>query len=207
MAEDIRGLHDDAGRLLSIAPSTSSAPCGDGGSATTSSPDMPRHGLDRVDIVRMQTPARTAFFRLVMRRAISIASAAGGRAVVHRGVGDLHAGQQRDLGLEFEQGLQRALRDFRLVGRVGGQEFAALDQVVDAGRDVMPVGAAAEEERHRAGRDVLAAMRRARARPRSRSCPRQVRQRRSRLSAGTSAKRSSISATPMRASISARSSW
>ena len=70
--------------------------------------------------------------RRVRRCAISIASRAGGRAVVHRGVGDLHAGQRRDLRLEFEQDLQRALRDLRLIGRVAGEEFRALDQVIDA---------------------------------------------------------------------------
>ena len=75
----------------------------------------------------------------------------GGGAVVHGGVGDLHAGEQRDLGLELEQILQRALRDLGLVGRVAGQEFRALDQVIDARRHVMAVGAGADEERHGAG--------------------------------------------------------
>ena len=44
---------------------------------------------------------------------------ARGRAVVHRGVGDVAAEQPRDLGLELEQHLQRALGDLGLVGRVG----------------------------------------------------------------------------------------
>src|SRR3546814_2535062 len=57
---------------------------------------------------------------------------AGGRAVVHRRIGDVGAEQARNLALELEQHLQRALRDFGLIGRVGGQEFAALDQMVDA---------------------------------------------------------------------------
>ena len=30
--------------------------------------------------------------------------------------------------LEFEDRLQRALRDFRLIGRVGGEELAARDE-------------------------------------------------------------------------------
>ncbi len=38
----------------------------------------------------------------------------------------------RDLRLELEQILQRALRDLGLVGRVAGQELRALDQVIDA---------------------------------------------------------------------------
>ena len=80
--------------------------------------------------------------------------AARGRAVVHRGVGDIHAGQQRHLRLELEQHLQRALRDFRLIRRVARQELGALDQVIDARRHVMPVRAGADEERHRAGSGV-----------------------------------------------------
>ena len=75
---------------------------------------------------------------------------AAGRAVVHGGIGDLHAGEQRDLRLEFEQILQRALRNFRLVGRVAGEKFRALDQMIDAGWHIMPVGARADEEGHAA---------------------------------------------------------
>ena len=45
---------------------------------------------------------------------------AGGGAVVHRGVRHLHGGDQRDLGLELEQGLQRALGNLGLVRRVRG---------------------------------------------------------------------------------------
>ena len=77
-----------------------------------------------------------------------------GRAVVHRRVGDIHAGEARHLRLEFEQILQRALRDLGLVGGVAGQELAALDEVVDRGRDMVLVGAAAEEERPGAGGHV-----------------------------------------------------
>ena len=79
---------------------------------------------------------------------------AGGRAVIHRGVGDVAAVEPRDLGLELEQGLQRALGDLGLVGRVAGQELAALDEMIDAGRDVVAIGAAAEEEGHLAGDHV-----------------------------------------------------
>ena len=78
-----------------------------------------------------------------------------GGAIIHGGVGHLHAGQAGNLGLEFEQHLQGALRDFRLIGRVGGEEFAALDHHVDGGRHMMLVGAAAHEEGRRAGGAVL----------------------------------------------------
>ena len=57
--------------------------------------------------------------------------------------------------LEFVQRLQRALRDFRLVRRVGGEKFAALDQVIDARRHVMAISARAKEKRGAAGGRVL----------------------------------------------------
>ena len=81
---------------------------------------------------------------------------AGGRAVIHGGVGDVAAVEARDLGLELEQRLERALGDLGLVGRVAGQELAALDQMIDARRDMMAIGAAAEEEGHLPGDQVAA---------------------------------------------------
>lgn len=77
-----------------------------------------------------------------------------GRAVIHGGIGDLHPGECGHLGLELEQILQRALGDFGLVGSVAGQEFGALDQMVDARRNMVLVGAGTAEERHRARRHI-----------------------------------------------------
>ena len=71
---------------------------------------------------------------------------AGGRSVVHRSVGDIAAVEARDLGLELEQHLQSALRDLGLIGRVACQEFATLDDMVDARRDMMTIRAGTEEE-------------------------------------------------------------
>ncbi len=65
---------------------------------------------------------------------------AGGRPVIHGGIGNGAAIEARHLRLELEQHLQRALRDLRLVGRVGGQELAALDQVIDGRRHVVAIG-------------------------------------------------------------------
>ena len=78
-----------------------------------------------------------------------------GRAVIHGGVGDLHAEKIGDLGLELEEDLQRALRDLRLIGRVAGEEFGTLDEVIDARRHVMAIGAGADEEGHRSRGDVV----------------------------------------------------
>ena len=68
-----------------------------------------------------------------------------GGAVVHGGVGDLHAGEFADHGLELEHGLQRALCDLGLVGRVAGEELAALDERVDDHRAVVAIGTCSEE--------------------------------------------------------------
>ena len=192
-----------------VSRRSSAAPCG-GGSATTSSLGQPRHRLDRLDD-SADAGCRLSTALLPLGDAVRHQHRLGGRgrAVIHRGVGDLHAGQHRDLGLELEQIMQRALRDLGLVRRVGGEELRALDQVIDARRHVVLVGAAADEERHRSRpRRSCAAMR-----PSTRStsisalaCAAGRAARRSRLSAGMSANRSSMSATPMRASISARSS-
>ncbi len=73
---------------------------------------------------------------------------ARGRTVVHGRVCDVASVKPRDLRLKFEQRLERALRDLRLIRRVARQELAALDEVIDARRDVVLISAAAQEERH-----------------------------------------------------------
>jgi hypothetical protein len=67
------------------------------------------------------------------------------RPVVHGGVGDLHACEFADHGLEFEDGLEGALRDLRLIGRVGGEELAALHQRVNDDRPIVAIGAGTEK--------------------------------------------------------------
>ena len=61
------------------------------------------------------------------------------------GIRDLHAGQRAHETLVFENGLQRALRYFWLVGGVCSVEFAALQDVVDGGRNIVVVRPRAEE--------------------------------------------------------------
>ena len=68
-----------------------------------------------------------------------------GRAVVHGRVGDFLAGELADQRLKFEDGFESSLRNFGLIGRVGSQEFAALNQRVgDDGAKVI-VDARAEK--------------------------------------------------------------
>ena len=69
----------------------------------------------------------------------------GGGAIVHGGVGHVHAGELADHGLEFEDGGEGALRDFGLVGRVGGEELAAGDDGIDQHGAVVVVDAGAEK--------------------------------------------------------------
>jgi len=95
-----------------------------------------------------------------MRLAIADGFPAGGRAIVHRGIGNIGAEQARDLRLEFKQHLQRALRDFRLIGRIGGQELAALDQVIDRSGNVVAVCPCPQKERRRPRRNILRRQRR-----------------------------------------------
>ncbi len=104
--------------------------------------------------MRMQAAAEDHF--LPARKAVRHHRRLGcrRRAIVERGVRHIHAGDERELGLVLEQRLQRALGDLGLIGRVRGQELAALHDVVDRGGNMMAIGAGAEEERNRPCRDV-----------------------------------------------------
>lgn len=161
MAEEVGVLHDDAARLVV-----------DGGEqrgdvVARGAFGERRHGADHFVVGEMRECLRDRdVVRMEARRQQRLRAAgdaarhedrlhASGRAVIHRGVRHIHAGEARDLRLELEQVLQRALRDLGLIGRVAGQELAALDQVIDAGRHMVLVGAAAEEERHVRGGEVL----------------------------------------------------
>ena len=59
--------------------------------------------------------------------------------------GDFLAGQLAHQGLELEDGLQRSLGNFRLIGRVGSQKFAALNNGVRDYRAQMVVDAGAQK--------------------------------------------------------------
>ena len=85
---------------------------------------------------------------------------AAGRPVIQGRVGDIHAGDQGDLGLELEQRLQRALRHLRLIGCVGGQKFSPLDQMIHRRRHMMPVNPATDEERRRSTVEISGGQRR-----------------------------------------------
>ena len=63
----------------------------------------------------------------------------GGGAVVHRGVGDCHAGELSHHRLEFEDVVQSALRNLGLVGGVRGEEFRAFNDAWNYSRGVVVV--------------------------------------------------------------------
>ena len=67
----------------------------------------------------------------------------GGRAVVVRGVGNVHAGQLADHRLEFKRALQHTLADLRLIGGVAGDKLFAGGDGFDDRRDEVAVGACA----------------------------------------------------------------
>ena len=67
------------------------------------------------------------------------------RAVPHRRVGDFLSGELAHQSLKLEDRLQRALRDLRLIRRVGGEKFAALDDRVRDHRAQMVVNARAQK--------------------------------------------------------------
>src|SRR6185295_509534 len=68
-----------------------------------------------------------------------------GRAVVHRGIRDIHAGELADHRLKLEVVLKRAMAEFRLIRRVCRKELRARDQRIDDDRNEMRVSAGAEE--------------------------------------------------------------
>ena len=70
----------------------------------------------------------------------------GGGAVVHGGVGHVHAGEHADHGLILKDGLQQALAHLRLIGGVGRQEFFLGGNVLDDAGDIVVVGAGAPED-------------------------------------------------------------
>ncbi len=63
------------------------------------------------------------------------------RAVIHRRIRHFHAGQLADHRLKLEDRRQRALRNLRLIRRVGSQKFAARNHRIHQHRAVMVVNA------------------------------------------------------------------
>jgi hypothetical protein len=58
-----------------------------------------------------------------------------------------HAGQRADHRLELEDRLQRPLAHLRLIGRIGGVELAAQQDVVDSGWDEVMICPRAAKDR------------------------------------------------------------
>jgi hypothetical protein len=146
--------------------------------------------------------------RLVTRPAISIASAVrSSRHTSRRWPHRMPVSSRATWVWNSNRYLQRALRDFRLIGRVAGQELRTLDQMIHRRRDMVLVGARAAEEGMVRWRPYSGGRaRRNAAPPPFRRMVGEARNRaRQPASAGTSTKRSSIEAAPMVASMDCRS--
>ena len=63
----------------------------------------------------------------------------GGGTVIHASVGDVHAGEVADHGLEVVGGLKGALANLGLVGSIGSVELAAAGHVADHAGDVVVI--------------------------------------------------------------------
>ena len=125
-------------------------------------------------------------------------------AVVVRGGHHVEAGQLRDQRLVLVDRLQRALADLGLVRRVRGVELASTEDLVDGRRDVVAVGARAEEARQAdavSGGERLQPARQCQLIGRLAEGP----GRRARTGAGMSANSASIESMPSAASICWRS--
>ena len=61
-------------------------------------------------------------------------------AVIDRGVGHVHAGEAANHGLIFKDGLEQALADLSLIGRVGGQKGLLGRDGAHDSRDVVVIG-------------------------------------------------------------------
>ncbi len=108
-------------------------------------------GFRDFTVMRMQTTRQNRFLAPCCAARHQNGFRARRCPVPHRCVGHIHAGDRCHLGLEFEQILQRTLRDFRLIGGIGRQEFTTLDDVIDRGRNMVAIRPRTQEARH-AGR-------------------------------------------------------
>ena len=107
---------------------------------------MPACGLDGFDPVRVKGTVEEDFWLTGNAGSDEGCFHATGGAVVHGGIGKVHAGEVCGECLELKEGLESSLGDFALVGSVRGQEFGPLDEVIDKGWDVVAVRACAKEE-------------------------------------------------------------
>ena len=178
----------------------SSMPFGSASRASTSGAAVAAQRLDDGAVVRMQAAGQHRL--LAARDALrhQHGFGAGGGAVVHGGVGDIHAGQQRDLGLELEQISAACL------ARSRADRACSWSGIRSAGSGDRRSPARGGDRRRRRRRTAPSRPAycappagRARARPRARLGLGQVRQaRRAACRLGTSANRSSMRPTPMR---------
>ena len=151
-AEHVGGLDDDAGGLGINRGDHSGFGVDGGGLADNVHALGVGDGLGGGGIVRVQAAGQDGLLAARYALGHHHGLGAGGGAVVHRRIGHIEAGEGGHLGLELEQHLQCTLGDFRLIRRVAGQEFRALDDVIHGRGHMVAIGPSAAKERPRAGR-------------------------------------------------------
>ena len=170
IAEEIGRLHDDAARLVVDRSGDVLARVGSGARRTIPSPAICASVAQTSAYCGCRPPEITALLRCVRRCAISIASPQAVEPSYIEALATSMPVSAATWVWNSNRTCSVPLRDFRLIGRVAGQELRALDEMIDARRDVAPIGAGAEKERHRPGRDAAARHRASSpARPPSRS--------------------------------------
>ena len=153
-AEDIRRLHHHTGCLIIDQCGDIFGTAGRYGAADHGA-DQAGNGFHCLGIMGVQPAREDRLAALGDALSHQHRFRCRGGTVIKRGIRHIHARQQRNLGLEFEQILERALRDFRLIGRVAGEKFRALDQVIHRTGHMMLVGARTAEKWRRARRHVF----------------------------------------------------
>ncbi len=102
-------------------------------------------GFGNFAVMRVQTTGQNSLFATGRTAGHQNGFGTGRCAIPHRCVCHIHAGDRCHLGLEFEQILQRTLCDFRLIGRIGRQEFTTLNDIVNRRRNMVAIGTGTEE--------------------------------------------------------------
>ena len=134
----------------------------------TGSARVAHHGAGSADAGRRR-PRSVSDLRLVRGMRQRHRLGRRGRLVEQRGIGDRQAGQVGDHGLEVHQRLQPALRDLRLVGRVGGVPARVLQHVAQDHRRRVGAVVAQADQRLDVGAVRARPARAARRSPRPRS--------------------------------------
>ena len=153
VAEEIRLLHHQGGDILrrctarsassSVRPAARSKSTGSKADVLIAGDRLRHLRVGRIDGARQQNAPRVRGAIGAHRHQTGFRQRRG--AVVQRGVRHFHARERAHHGLIFVDQLQRALTGLGLIRRIGGIEFAARRDGPHRRRDVVLIGARADE--------------------------------------------------------------